>query len=221
MNLIFLRRIITTSIGRKLVMAATGLLLVGFVSFHLMSNLILLNGRETYNAYVAHLTGMPFLLLIEIGLFSLFLIHIFMGAYVRWEDFRNSPAGYEKRNWQGGRTIGSATMLYSAATILIFAVYHVFTFRFSDHSMGFYEMVTNAFRDPVYTAIYTLGALAIILHLSHGVQSIFQTLGINHLKYTPFIKFGGWIMALAMVAFALLPLIFLFEAETYLMGVFR
>ncbi|MBU2529638.1 MAG: hypothetical protein KKD35_01260, partial [Elusimicrobia bacterium] len=47
----------------------------------------------------------------------------------------------------------------------------------------------------------------------HGVQSIFQTLGINHLKFTPFIKFGGWIIALAMVAFALLPLIFLFGFE--------
>ncbi len=221
MNLVFLRRIITTSIGRKLIMAVTGLLLVGFVSFHLMSNLVLLNGQEAYNTYVEHLTGVPFLLFIEIGLLSLFLIHIIMGAYVRWEDFRNSPKNYEKRNWQGGRTIGSATMLYTAATILIFAAYHVFTFRFSDHSVGFYEMVTTAFRDPVYVTIYVMGALAMILHLSHGVQSIFQTLGINHLKYTPFIKLGGWIIALAMAAFAMLPLIFLFEFECCFMGMFH
>ncbi|MEA3307033.1 MAG: succinate dehydrogenase cytochrome b subunit [Elusimicrobiota bacterium] len=218
MNLVFFRRIITTSIGRKLIMALTGLLLTGFVSFHLMSNLVLLNGQEAYNAYVAHLTGVPFLLFIELGLFSLFLVHILMGIYVRWEDYRNSPSGYEKRNWQGGRTIGSATMLYTAATILIFVAYHIFTFRFGDHSAGFYAMVTDAFRDPVYVTIYVLGALAMILHLSHGVQSIFQTLGINHLKYTPFIKLGGWIIALAMVAFALLPLIFLFGLETHFMG---
>ncbi len=218
MNLVFLRRIITTSIGRKMIMALTGLLLVGFVSFHLMSNLVLLNGQEAYNAYVAHLESVPFLVFMEIGLFSLFLTHIFMGIYVRWEDYRNSPSGYDKRNWQGGRTIGSATMLYTAATILIFLVYHIFTFRFADHSMGFYEMVTTAFKDPIYVTIYVIGSLAMILHLSHGVQSIFQTLGINHLKYTPFIKCGGWLIALTMVIFALLPLIFLFGLESRFMG---
>jgi succinate dehydrogenase / fumarate reductase cytochrome b subunit len=74
-------------------------------------------------------------------------------------------------------------------------------------------MVTTAFIDPIFTTIYVIGSLAMILHLSHGVQSIFQTLGISHLKYTPFIKLGGWIIALAMVAFALLPLIFLFGFE--------
>ncbi len=219
MNLIFLRRIITTSIGRKFMMATTGLLLVGFVSFHLMSNLVLLNGPEAYNAYVAHLESVPFLLFLELGLLLLFLAHILMGIYVRWEDYRNSPTGYEKRNWQGGRTIGSATMLYTAATILIFLIYHIITFRFADHSIGFYEMVTNAFRDPIFTTIYVIGSLAMILHLSHGVQSIFQTLGLNHLKYTPFIKCGGWIIALIMVGFALLPLIFLFGLEANFMGI--
>jgi succinate dehydrogenase / fumarate reductase cytochrome b subunit len=138
MNLVFLRRIITTSIGRKLIMAITGLLLVGFVSFHLMSNLVLLNGPEAYNAYVAHLESVPFLLFLELGLLLLFLAHILMGIYVRWEDYMNSPTGYKERNWQGGRTIGSATMLYTAATILIFLIYHIITFRFADHSMGFY-----------------------------------------------------------------------------------
>ncbi len=218
MNLVFLRRIITTSIGRKLIMAVTGLMLTGFVSFHLMSNLVLLNGNDAYNAYVAHLTSIPFLFFLELGLMALFLTHIFMGIYVRWEDYKNSPSGYEKRNWQGGRTIGSATMLYTAATILIFLAYHIFTFRFGNHDAGFYAMVTDAFRNPTYVTIYVLGALAMILHLSHGVQSIFQTLGINHPKYTPFIKLGGWAIALTMVAFALLPLIFLFGFENYFMG---
>ena len=218
MNLVFLRRIITTSIGRKLIMALTGLLLVGFVSFHLMSNLVLLNGQATYNAYVEHLESVPFLLFFELGLLSLFLVHILMGIYVRWEDYKNSPSGYKKRNWQGGRTIGSATMLYTAATILIFLAYHVLTFRFADHSMGFYAMVTTAFRDPVFVTIYVLGSLAMILHLSHGVQSIFQTLGLSHQKYTPFIKCGGWLIALTMIGFALLPLIFLFGLESHFMG---
>ena len=202
-------------------MAVTGLLLVGFVLFHLSSNLVLLNGREAYNTYVGILTGVPFLLLIEAGLFTLILTHIFMGIYVRWEDFRNRPKGYRKRNWQGGRTIGSATMLYTAAIILGFIAYHIFTFRFVDHSMGFYEMVTAAFQQPVFVSVYVIGSLAMILHLSHGVQSVFQTLGVNHSKYTPFIKCGGWIIALAMIGFAFLPIVFLFGFESHFAGIFH
>lgn len=221
MNLAFLTRIVTTSIGRKFIMAITGLSLVGFVLFHLSSNLVLLNGREAYNTYVGVLTGVPFLLLIETGLFTVIIIHILMGIYVRWEDFRNRPKGYKKRNWQGGRTIGSATMLYTAAIILGFIAYHVFTFRFVDHSMGFYEMVTTAFQQPVFVSVYVIGSLAMVLHLSHGVQSVFQTLGINHSKYTTFIKCGGWIIALAMTGFAFLPLIFLFGFESHFAGIFH
>ena len=209
MNITFVKRLIFTSIGRKAVMAATGLMLGGFMLIHLAENLLLFKGEVAYNSWVDFLLSNPMVPLLELGLAGIFLAHIAAGAWVRVEDWINAPRGYEARNWQGGRTIGSATMLYTAILILAYLAYHMLTFRFADHSIGFYQMVTAAFRGRLFTAIYIGGALALVLHLTHVLQSAFQTLGINHPKYTPFIKTGGWAVALLMVGFALISLYYL------------
>jgi len=208
-NLTFLKRFITTSIGRKTVMAATGLALGGFMLIHLAENLLLFKGEALYNGWVDLLLSNPVTIFLELGLAAVFLAHIITGVWVRVEDFLNAPSGYEARKWQGGRTIGSATMLYTAAAILAYLIYHMLTFRFMDHSMGFYQMVTSAFRDPVFVTIYMAGSIALALHLSHGMQSAFQTLGVNHPKYTPLIKLGGLLVALAMTGFALISVYYL------------
>ena len=194
-------------------MAATGLMLGGFMLFHLVENLLLFKGEVAYNTWVDFLLSNPLLPLIELGLAAVFLAHIGAGVWVRLEDWLNAPSGYEARKWQGGRTIGSATMLYTAVLILSYLVYHMLTFRFVDHSIGFYQMVTSAFRNPVFVAVYVGGALALVLHLTHGMQSAFQTLGVNHPKYTPFIKIGGLITALLMVGFALISVYYLLNLD--------
>ncbi len=209
MDITFIKRLITTSIGRKAVMAVSGLLLGGFMLIHLAENLLLFKGEAAYNGWVDLLLSNPVTPLLEIGLLAAFIAHIITGAWVRVEDFINSPSGYEERNWQGGRTIGSATMLYTAAAILAYLAYHMLTFRFTDHSMGFYQMVTGAFRSPVFVAVYIAGSAALALHLSHGMQSAFQTLGINHPKYTPLIKIGGILVAVLMTGFALISVYYL------------
>ncbi len=209
MDFTFIKRLITTSIGRKAVMAVSGLLLGGFMLIHLAENLLLLKGEMAYNGWVDLLLSNPVTPLLEIGLLLLFSAHIITGVWVRVEDFMNAPRGYEARKWQGGRTIGSATMLYTAAAILAYLIYHMITFRFSDHSMGLYQMVTTAFRAPLFTAIYIAGSAALALHLSHGMQSAFQTLGVTHPKYTPLIKAGGLLVALAMTGFAMISLYYL------------
>ena len=213
MNITFIKRLIFTSIGRKAVMAITGLMLGGFMLFHLGENLLLFKGEVAFNNWVDFLLSNPMLPLIELGLLAVFFAHIFAGAWVRLEDWLNAPSGYEARNWQGGRTIGSATMLYTAILILAYLAYHLLTFRFVDHSIGFYQMVTSAFRDPSFVAIYVGGSVALVLHLSHGLQSAFQTLGVHHPKYTPFIKLGGWLVAITMVGFALISVYFLMELD--------
>jgi len=213
MNITFVKRIIFTSIGRKAVMALTGLMLGGFMLFHLGENLLLFKGEVAFNNWVDFLLSNPLLPVIELGLLAVFLLHIFTGIWVRLEDWLNAPRGYEARKWQGGRTIGSATMLYTAVLILAYLVYHLMTFRFVDHSMGFYQMVTSAFRDKLFVAIYVGGAAALVLHLSHGMQSAFQTLGVSDPKYTPFIKAGGWLVALAMMGFAMISVYFLLNLD--------
>jgi len=138
MNITFIKRFLTTSIGRKALMAVSGLLLGGFILVHLGENLLLFKGEAAYNGWVEMLLSNPATPILELGLLLIFVLHIITGAWVRLEDFLNAPRGYEARRWQGGRTIGSATMLYTAAAILFYLVYHMLTFRFVDHSMGFY-----------------------------------------------------------------------------------
>ena len=213
MNINFMKRLIFTSIGRKVIMAATGLLLGGFMLFHLAENLLLFKGEVAYNNWVDFLLSNPLLPLLELGLAAVFLAHIGAGVWVRLEDWLNAPRGYVTRKWQGGRTLGSATMLYTAALILLYMTYHMLTFRFTDHSMGFYQMVTSAFRSPVFVAVYVGGALALVLHLTHGMQSAFQTLGVNHPKYTPFIKIGGFTIAIMMTGFALISVYYLLNLD--------
>ena len=209
MDITFIKRLITTSLGRKAVMAVSGLLLGAFMLLHLAENLLLFKGDMFYNGWVEFLLSNPVTPFLEVILLALFLAHIVSGVWVSVEDFLNAPRGYEARRWQGGRTIGSATMLYTSAVLMAYLVYHLLTFRFTDHSMGFYQMVTSAFRSPVLVAVYLAGSLALALHLSHGMQSAFQTLGLNHPKYTPLIKAGGLAVAAAMVGFALISLYFL------------
>lgn len=209
MDITFLKRLAVTSIGRKAVMAVSGLLLGIFMLLHLAQNLLLFKGEVVYNGWVEFLLSNPATPYLEAILLVLFLAHVAAGAWVRVEDFRNSPRGYEARRWQGGRTIGSATMLYTSLALLAYLVYHLLNFRFVDHSMGFYQLVTSAFRSPGFVAVYLAGSLALALHLSHGMQSAFQTLGLDHPKYTPLIKTGGLIVALAMTGFALISIYFL------------
>ncbi|MEI7481299.1 MAG: succinate dehydrogenase cytochrome b subunit [Elusimicrobiota bacterium] len=213
MNITFIKRLIFTSIGRKVVMAVTGLMLGGFMLFHLAENLLLLKGEVAYNTWVDILLSNPLIIPLELGLATVFLAHIITGVWVRLEDWLNAPRGYEARKWQGGRTVGSATMLYTAALILLYLAYHLLTFRFVDHSIGFYQMVTSSFRSSVFVAVYVGGALALVLHLSHGMQSAFQTLGLTHPKYTPFIKIGGLITALIMMGFALISVYYLLNLD--------
>jgi len=194
-------------------MAASGLLLGLFMLVHLAENLLLFKGEVFYNTYVDFLLSNPLTIFLEFGLLGLFIVHITMGVWVRIEDFINAPRGYEARKWQGGRTIGSSTMLYTAAAILAYLAYHMLTFRFVDHSIGFYQMITSAFRSKMFVAVYIGGALALVLHLSHGMQSAFQTLGVNHPKYTPLIKLGGWLVALAMMIFAFISVYYLLNLD--------
>ncbi len=210
MNYLFILRMIKSSIGRKQIMAVSGILLSFFMLIHLAENLLLFKGEEWYNGWVNILLSNPLTIYLEIGLLILFLLHITTGVWVRIEDWVNSrKRKYENINWQGGRTLGSATMLYTAIALLIYLGFHMLHFRFTDHSMGFYQMVTSAFRSKLFVTIYIAGAVALALHLSHGFQSAFQTLGINHKKYNFYIKILSYAVGISMVAFAAISIYFL------------
>lgn len=200
--------LLTSSIGKKVQMAVTGLLLCGFLIAHLAGNLFLFVGRDAFNAYAEALEHNPLLPAAEIGLAFMFLLHIVTAIIVRYQNSRARPVGYVRKRAAGGRTWGSATMALSGALLLAFLIVHVKTFRFTPHGDDLYGHVISWFQWRPYAWFYVAAMLGLALHLSHGVHSGLSTLGIEHPKYSPILRKAGIGFALIIAAgFASMPII--------------
>ncbi|MBI4051613.1 MAG: succinate dehydrogenase cytochrome b subunit [Elusimicrobia bacterium] len=196
-----------SSIGKKVLVALAGLFLCLFLVTHLAGNLFLLVGENAFNHYAEALEKNPLLIVAEFGLAALFLIHILVSLQVKYEDRRARPIGYLQQKSKGGSSWGSRTMIFSGLLLLVFLVVHIKTFKFGDAGEGLFRLVVTAFQNKFYVAFYVLAMSALGLHLSHGFQSAFQTLGVEHPGYTPWIKKAGcFFSALIAGGFALLPL---------------
>jgi succinate dehydrogenase / fumarate reductase cytochrome b subunit len=203
-----------SSIGKKIMVALTGLLLCGFLITHLAGNMFLYVGAASFNKYAEFLEGQALLPLAEAGLFVLFLIHIALSVRARLANAAARPVGYQVAADKGARTPGSRTMAVSGSLILLFLIVHVGTIKYhlgGQRGDTLFAHVTGWFSNPLYAGFYVLAMIGLGLHLSHGVQSSFQTLGLNHKRYTPVIKGVGLAFA-AVVAllFASMPIYFLF-----------
>jgi succinate dehydrogenase / fumarate reductase cytochrome b subunit len=201
-----------SSIGKKILVALAGLLLCGFLITHLAGNLFLFAGAGAFNRYAAFLESQALLPLAEGGLVLLFLIHIALSARARLRDMAARPVAYEVYQGKGARTPGSSTMAITGSLILLFLVVHVATIKYrfgGDKGPDLFAHVTGWFHNPLYAGFYVVALIGVGLHLSHGVQSAFQTLGINHPRYTPLIKKLGLAFALVLAAaFASMPIYF-------------
>ncbi len=192
---------LSSSIGKKQLVAASGLLLIGFLLSHLTGNLLMLKSPEAFNAYADFLIHHPLLIPAETGLVLLFMSHIAMGLKVSWDNWSARPEGYDTKVAEGGRSIGSRTMIHTGLLTLIFLGVHIFTLKISHpHGIGLFEWTLTYFRIPLYTSFYIFALLGLGIHLSHGFQSSFQTFGISHPKYTPAIKCGGYLAAVLVAA---------------------
>ena len=200
-----------SSIGKKQFCALTGCLLIGFLVGHLSGNLLLLKSPEAFDRYADFLMNHPLLPLAEAGLAALFLAHISVGALLFYENWRARPVAYAAHKDAGGRTIGSATMPYTGFIVLAFVLTHVTTLRVM-HSLRdpdgslFAWTMEHAFKLPLMVGLYVAACLVLCVHLSHGVQSAFQTYGLRHPKYFPGVQAAGLIAAAAFgVGFGMLP----------------
>ncbi|MDE2142068.1 MAG: succinate dehydrogenase cytochrome b subunit [Elusimicrobia bacterium] len=203
-----------SSIGKKIMVALAGLLLCGFLITHLAGNLLLFVGGPAFNRYAQMLESNPLLPLAEGGLFVLFLIHIALSVRARMINMAARPVAYQTSSDKGGRTPGSRTMAVSGSLILLFIIIHVATIKYQvggAKGPDLFAHVTTWFANPLYAGFYVLALIGVGLHLSHGVQSAFQTLGVNHPRYTPLIRKAGIAFAaLIALAFASMPLYFCF-----------
>jgi succinate dehydrogenase / fumarate reductase cytochrome b subunit len=204
---------LASSLGKKAVMAATGLLLVGFLIAHLAGNLTLYADKDgqAFDAYCAKLQSFgPLLLVAEVLLALLFCAHVYLGARLTMENRDARRAGYSIRSSRGRKTLGSSSMFFTGALVLGFLIKHLIDFRLDGqfHASPA-ATVRESFQQPATVAIYVLGMAALGLHLSHAFQSAFQSLGIHHPRLVPLLERTGLALAIALpVGFASLPLYF-------------
>lgn len=205
-----LLRYATSSIGKKQIVALTGLSLCAFLAGHLAGNFLLYKGYQEFNRYAEFLTTNPALPLIELALLGVFACHIAFALWVTWENLLARPEHYALHQDAGGRTIGSSTMIYTGLFTLAFLLFHVTTFRLIKDESGLYGLwgyVVEWFQGGFTVAFYVTALIFLGVHLSHGVQSAFQTFGLNHPRATPSIKGVGLLFALAMAAaFGAIPI---------------
>ncbi len=205
----WLIQIISASIGKKLLMAVTGLSFIGFLAAHLAGNLTLYAGGTAFNAYAEKLHSLgPILTLFELGLLVFALIHVVTGITLFVQNLRARSVPYQKDQAAGGRTWSSVTMPYTGFVILGFVVFHLINFSFVDKTeRTIFEIVRTAFANPVYTIIYVLVMIIVALHVRHGFWSALQTLGANHTKYMPALMVLSVIVGLLIgIGFGLLPI---------------
>jgi len=198
-----------TAVGKKLLMAVTGLSFCGFLAAHLAGNLTLYGGADAFNSYAEHLHSLgPLLTVAELGLLTLFVVHVLTGLVLFLQNLKARPQRYAVDRSAGGRTLGSRTMPYTGVLILLFIIYHLMNFHFVDKSgTTIFAIVAGTFASPVHMVLYIAAMVVVALHVSHGFWSLFQTLGANHPKYMPAIKILGLLFALVVgVGFGFIPI---------------
>ena len=198
-----------SSIGKKALMALTGLCFCGFLVMHLLGNLNLFAGKEAFNGYSEKLHSIGGLVTIaEIGLLTFAIIHVAFGLPLFIQNLRARPNRYAVNKWAGGRTIRSAAMPYTGFFLICFVVFHLINFHFIEKiDTTIYDIVVSAFQHKGYVLFYALAMAILAMHVSHGFWSAFQTLGANHPKYMPFIRNAAILFSILLVlGFGSLPI---------------
>lgn len=183
--------LISSSIGKKLIMALSGLIAYGYVGGHLLGNLQIFAGPDRINAYAAALHSLgPMLWVIRAFLLGAFVLHIWLGIQLKIENFVARPVGYSRTKHQQS-TYSSRTMIWTGLTVLAFVVYHLLHFtvrvtdpRFAnlilpDGGIDVYSMLVLGFQNVWISGFYLVAVGLLCFHLSHGFESLFQTLGWN------------------------------------------
>ena len=199
----------TSSIGKKQVMAVTGLLFCLFVTVHMMGNLTIYAGKDSFLSYVEHLHSFESLVTVaEFGLILLAVLHIGMGLFLFLENRRARPAPYAVKKSAGGQTLGSWTAPYTGVLILVFVIVHLIKFRFVDKvTIDDFVILSKTFADfGFWTLFYVAAVIVVAIHVSHGFWSGFQTLGLSHPKYMPLVERLAIIFSLIIgIGFASIP----------------
>lgn len=180
-----------SSVGRKILMAVTGLILVSFVCIHLLGNLSLFAGADAINTYAAKLHSLGIVVWIfRLVMLAVIVVHVGFGVQLTMQNNAARPVGYlQKVNERS--TFSGRSMIVTGLILLVFIVFHLF--HFTGHFMvdnvaalidsagrfDVYTMVVQGFNSAFIAIVYAIGAACLFLHLAHGVGSFFQSLGLT------------------------------------------
>ena len=188
-----------SSIGAKAVMAITGIMLFGFVIAHLSGNLLIFSGDpETINSYAVWLRSLGAgLWFLRIGLILAVILHIASAIRLNSLNKAARPVAYQQTSPEVS-SYASRTMVWSGLIVLAFIVYHLLHFTWgkvqpesyawSGNEANVYAMVVAGFQVPAIAISYVVAIALLGMHLSHGLTSMFQSLGLNHSKYNDLIR---------------------------------
>lgn len=220
-----LRASLLSSVGRKWIVAVTGILLIGFVLVHMTGNLQMFSGTpDTINHYAYLLKSYPWVLWsFRVGLLAAAGLHIWGAISLARENRMAKPVGYAVR----GRTSrlkatwSSVTMVISGTVVLGFIIFHLlhFTAQVVDRSYqametvvggvtmhDVYRMVITGFSKPLISVFYVVAMAMLLSHLRHGAASVFQTLGLRDRNVSQVIGWGAWILAVILfLGFSSIP----------------
>jgi succinate dehydrogenase / fumarate reductase cytochrome b subunit len=200
------------SLGKKVVMAVTGVVLFGYLVGHLLGNLQVYLGAEKMDGYAAFLHSMPALLWgVRVLLVVSVVAHIVASIQLARVKQTARPVSYAKKE-NIASSYASRTMMWSGPIIALFVIFHILDLttgtagaaQFQD--LRAYENLVYSFRRGPVAAFYIIAMLLLCMHLYHGLWSMFQSMGLSHPRYTPIIKrAAAWVAILMAVGFISIP----------------
>ena len=207
----YLCRFTRSTIGVKVIMAVTGVIMFGYLVGHVTGNWLVFAGREKINAYSAFLHHAHMLLWgTRVVLLASVVLHLW--ATVRFLALRGEarPVAYGVKASHGS-TFAARTMYWSGPVVLLFIIYHIlhlttgtvhpsFHVNAETHQVDVYQNLVDGFHQPLASGIYIVGMLAIGLHLSHGLWSMLQTVGVNRPNWDPCLRALAVVLGLGICA---------------------
>ena len=218
----WLTQTLTGSIGKKLLMALTGLFLILFLTVHLAGNLQLLLGDEgeSFNIYAHAMATNPFIKVVSYGNFLFIFLHVVYSILLTRKNRSARSVGYEVSTQDSKSSWASKNMGILGTILMIFIVAHLkgfwFEFKFGSvptviydgmEYLNVYSTVSFAYTNIFIVIFYVVSMAFLAFHLSHGFASAFQTLGLNHKKYSPIVNTVGKVFSILIPAlYALIPI---------------
>lgn len=220
---------VSSSVGKKIMMALTGLFLCSFLIVHLIGNLQLLklDLGLSFNTYAQFMSHNPVIQTISKGNFAIIIAHALIALFLTRQNAKARPIGYQVKKGSANSNWSSRNMGLLGTILLVFIAVHLYHFWWAVHYGGtipsreyinddgdivaytdLYQAVLFAFSNPYIVGFYVFSMIAMGYHLYHGFASAFQSLGLNHVKYNGFIHALGFLFYFVIpAAYAAIPLV--------------